>query len=164
MNFIFDSSTLILLAKIDILRSVAEEVKIRIPKRVKDECTVKDTFDAKIILSLIKEGLIMVKGDGSTGAVNKLCKDFKIHHGEAEALYLAIKEECPLAVDDGPTIKACKILNIRFATAIHFLIIMLDKGKLSRQMATAKLEKLSLLGRYNRWIIENAIKRLEGGI
>ena len=50
MNFIFDSSTLILLAKIDILRSVAEEVKIRIPKRVKDECTVKDTFDAKIIL------------------------------------------------------------------------------------------------------------------
>ena len=42
------------------------------------------------------------------------------HIGEAEALALALRRKLPLAVDDLPTIKACKILNHKFTTAIHF--------------------------------------------
>jgi predicted nucleic acid-binding protein len=164
MKMVFDSSTLILLAKIDILRSVGGDIKIVIPARVRDECIVKDIFDAKLISSLINEGLIEIEKTGTKRTINKLCRDFKIHPGEAEALYLAMKKGYPLAVDDGPTIKACKILNISFTTAIHFLIKMAEGKKMDRQMAVVKLEKLSFYGRYNRRIIENALKRLEGGI
>ena len=164
MKVVFDSSTLILLAKIDILRPVAKEVKIAIPKKVRDECTMKDVFDAKVISSLIKEGLIEVKEAGLKRAIPKLCNDFKIQPGEAEALHLAMEEGCTLAVDDGPTIKACKILDIRFTTAIHFLFKVVEAGKMDREMAMVKLERLSFYGRYNKRIIENALKRIEGGI
>jgi len=164
MVIIFDSSTLILLAKIDILRDVTKEFKVIIPNKVKDECTKKDLFDAKIILSLLKEGLIEAKKVGATGTINKLCKDFSLHLGEAEALYLAMDEKCLLAVDDGPTMKACRVLNVRFLTAIHFLIKLVKIGKMDKQMAMAKLEKLSFYGRYNRRIVEDALNRLEGGI
>ncbi len=162
MKVVFDSSTLILLAKIDILRLVTKKVKIEIPKKVKDECTAKDVFDAKVISTLLRESLIQVKEAGSKKAIDKLCKDFRIQSGEAEALHLAKKEGCPLAVDDGPTIKACKILDIRFTTAVHFLINMVEDGKMDRQMAKAKLEKLSFYGRYKRRIIDHALKRIEG--
>lgn len=164
MRIIFDSSTLILLAKIDILRDVTKEFKVIIPNKVKDECTKKDLFDAKIILSLLKEGLIETKRVGATGTINKLRKDFNLHLGEAEALCLAMDGKCSLAVDDGPTMKACKVLNIRFLTAIHFLIKLVKIGKMDKQMARAKLEKLSFYGRYNRRIVEDALNRLEGGI
>lgn len=90
--------------------------------------------------------------------------DIILQPGEAEALSLAMEKGCPLAVDDRPTIKACKVLNIRFTTAIHFLVKMAEAGKMDRQMAVAKVEKLSFYGRYNRRIIEDALKRLEGGI
>ncbi|HIC90681.1 MAG TPA: hypothetical protein EYP21_01180 [Syntrophaceae bacterium] len=74
MKVAFDSSTLILLAKIDILRSVAEHIKIVIPGRVRDECIKKDIFDARLISSLINEGLIEIEKTGTKRAINKLAK------------------------------------------------------------------------------------------
>jgi len=41
---------------------------------------------------------------------------------------------------------------------------MADGEKMDKQMAIARLEKLWFYGRYNMGIIENALKRLEGGI
>ena len=41
MNTVFDSSTLILLAKIEILRIVSDDIHIVIPERVETECTAK---------------------------------------------------------------------------------------------------------------------------
>lgn len=164
MDVVFDASTLILLAKVDILRIVAENVKIIIPEEVKIECTKKDVFDAKLISALIEKRQIKVKklllSEGKT--VSKLCKDFKIQYGEAAALHLAVEKKCPLAVDDGPTIKACKIINQKFTTAIHFLVNMTETAKIDRKEAIVKLEKLSCYGRYSRRIIEDASKRMKG--
>lgn len=164
MNIVFDSSTLILLAKIDVLRTVAENVKIIIPEEVKIECTGKDIFDAKLISALIKEELIVVIKTklSEEKSINKLCDDFKIQYGEASALYLAMKKGCPLAVDDGLTIKSCKIVNQKFTTAIHFLIKIAETGKIDKKEAVAKLEKLSFYGRYSQQIIDDASKRIKG--
>jgi hypothetical protein len=52
MEIVFDSSTLILLAKIEMLRSVSEDVRIIIPGMVEGESIIKDTFDSKLISSL----------------------------------------------------------------------------------------------------------------
>lgn len=159
MKIVFDSSTLILLSKTELLRIVSEDAEIIIPKLVKAECTAKDTFDAKLISALLNSGKIEVVA-ADKQFVSKLCRDFKIHAGEAEALVLALKKQSPLAVDDLLTIKACKILNIKFATAIHFLVMITEKGKIDKETAMIKLEKLSFYGRYNKKIIDDASKRL----
>lgn len=161
---VFDSSTLILLAKVDILRTVTEEFQAVIPERVKRECIRKDTFDAHLISALIEGGGINVIKATRKELIDRLSKDFKIHRGEAEALALAFEKNFTLAVDDLLTIKACKILNHRFTTAIHFLINIAENGKIKKQTALVKLDKLSLYGRYNRKIIDDAIKRLKGGV
>lgn len=162
MEMVFDSSTLILLAKTELVRLVSEDIQIIIPKMVRVECTHKDIFDARLISSLITKEKVKV-ANVKREPVEKLLKDFKIHAGEAEALALALKRQLPLAADDLPTIKVCKILNIKFATAIHFLINQTEEGKIDRDTAIVKLEKLSLYGRYNRRIIDDAAKRLKGG-
>jgi predicted nucleic acid-binding protein len=163
MEIVFDSSTLILLAKIEILNIISEDIQIIVPEMVRSECTGKDLFDAKLISSLIKNGKIKVVRVTKKESAEKLCRDFKIHIGEAEALALALKRNLPIAVDDLPSIKACKILNHKFTTAIHFLINVSENGKINEDMAFVKLEKLSLYGRYSKRILEDATKRLKGG-
>jgi predicted nucleic acid-binding protein len=163
MEIVFDSSTLILLAKIEILNIISEDIQIIIPEMVRSECIGRDLFDAKLISSLITNGKIKAARVTKKETVEKLCKDFKIHIGEAEALALALKKKLPLAVDDLTSIKACRILNHKFTTAIHFLISVTENGKINRDVALVKLEKLSLYGRYNKRILEDATKRLKGG-
>jgi len=163
MEIVFDSSTLILLAKVEILNIISEDIQIIVPEMVRSECTGKDLFDAKLISSLIKNGKIKIASVTKKESAEKLCRDFKIHIGEAEALALALKRNLPIAVDDLPSIKACKILNHKFTTAIHFLINVTENGKINEDMAFVKLEKLSLYGRYSKRILEDATKRLKGG-
>jgi len=159
----FDSSTLILLAKIDLLRGVLQDIEIIITDIVKKECTVKDTFDAKLISTLISTDEIRVERGLAKKEIDRIRKDFKIHAGEASALSLAKKKAFPLATDDGLTIKACKILNIPFLTAIHFLLHAFEEGTISDQeMALVKMEKLAAFGRYNHRIIESTISRIKG--
>ena len=163
MELVFDASTLILLAKIDLLRKITDEVKIIIPEKVKVECLSKEGLDAMLISTLIKESKIEVKKAGNTKAIEKIKLDFRIETGEAAALWLARSLDAPLAVADGPTIKACKVIGQRFTTAIHFLLNLASQNRLELPMAMEKLEKLSIYGRYSRKIIEDATKRLKGG-
>jgi predicted nucleic acid-binding protein len=163
MKIVFDTSTLILLAKIELLREIAGNVKIIIPEKVRIESLLKEGIDAILISTLIKEKKIEIKKAGDVEAVRKIQRDFRIETGEAEALWLARKLECPIAVDDGPTIKACKVIGQKFTTAIHFLLNLASQNRLELPIAMAKLEKLNLYGRYSKKIIEDATKRLKGG-
>jgi len=160
---VFDSSSLILLAKIDLSRESAEDISIVIPPKVKEECLFKESLDALLIKTLIAEGKIKVEKAGNQEAVRKLRADFRIEAGEAQALWLGKRLGVPLAVDDGPTIKACKVLGVQFVTAIHFLINLRARGKLELPLALAKLDALAACGRYSRKIIEDAAQRLRGG-
>lgn len=163
MDIVFDSSTLILLAKIELLREIAEEAKVIIPEKVKIESVSKKGADSILILTLIEEMKIKIKKSGNPEAIKKIRRDFRIETGEAEALWLARRLNCPIAVDDGPTIKACKIIGQRFTTAIHFLLDLASRDKLEIPIALEKLEKLSTYGRYSRKIIEDATEHLKGG-
>ncbi|MBM4135819.1 MAG: hypothetical protein FJ241_03200 [Nitrospira sp.] len=162
MKIIFDSSTLILLAKVELLREIIAEVTIIIPEKVKVECLSKESIDAILISTLIKEKKIEVKKAGDEEAIKKIQRDFRIESGEAGTIWLARRLNCPMATDDGPTIKACKVIGQRFTTAIHFLLNIALRNRLELPMALAKLEKLSTYSRYSRKIIEDATKRLKG--
>jgi len=162
MRFVFDSSTLILLTKIEIVRAVVEKDIVMIPVMVEKECVKKETFDAQVIRALIQEGKIRIEKVEARKDITKLCNDFRIERGEGEALYLANMHGVPLAVDDGPTIKACKILGCPFATAIHFLVKMVHRQEMSQSTAGVKLEKLSTYGRYSQRILQDAADRIKG--
>jgi len=159
---IFDSSTLILLAKVELLKEIVRQLEMVIPREVERESTVKDSFDAKLIKKLIEDGKIRVAKVRGKGGKKKLKDDFNIGEGEVSALLLAKNKGSPLATDDGPTIKACKILDVKFTTAIHFLVGT-ERGILSKDIALAKLEKLEKYGRYSSRIIDDASRRIKGG-
>jgi len=96
--------------------------------------------------------------------MNKLKEDFNIDAGEAEALTLAIQEKANMvATDDRNAIRACKLLNIDFVTAIAVLIRAVEKALISKDEAIIKLQKLQSVGRYSKEIINNAVKQIKGG-
>jgi len=162
MELVLDASTLILLAKTEILGLILKEFRIVIPVMVRREGTQKETFDSRLIASFIEKGMIEVR-TANKRLTRSLMKDFKLHSGEAEALAVAIQERLPVAVDDLLTIKACKILGVKFSTAIHLLLWLSRKGRIERDMALVKLERLSHYGRYNKRIITDVRERLTGG-
>lgn len=163
MKIVFDSSTLILLAKTSLLRDVSVTIEIIVPEEVKKESTVKKTGDGELISLLINERKISVHRVDEIKAIKKIQNDFRLAKGEAEALWLSRKLNYPLAIDDGPGIKASKVLGIQFLTAVHFLLHMAAESKISLELAQEKLSKLVQYGRYSTRIIQDAMKRLSEG-
>ncbi|MGQ3684734.1 MAG: hypothetical protein ACUBOA_06975 [Candidatus Loosdrechtia sp.] len=49
MEAVFDASTLILLAKIELLREITEKAEVIIPAKVRSECLLKEDIDATLI-------------------------------------------------------------------------------------------------------------------
>jgi len=160
---IFDASTLILLAKIEILKVVTQAQEILISKEVEAEAACRpELLDAKIIIELIKTKHIKVIKVKNPVLLKKLREDFAIAKGEASVLLLARQRQAILATDDGQTIKACKVLGVKFVTAIHFLLNVYFEKRISKELALVKLERLKNLGRYDVRIISDAINRIEG--
>lgn len=164
MDIVFDSSTLILLAKIDLLRTVAESYGVIIPEKVREEVLATKTPDSMIISYLLDNSLIRILPVRNMRNHDRLVVDFRIHAGEAEALCLAVELSSPVAVDDGPAIKVCKLMGLRFITAIHFVINCAQVGTISQAVAMEKLKKLSVVGRYRLQIMQDAEKRISGGL
>lgn len=160
-TIVFDSSTLILLAKISLLRSITQKVKCIITDTVENECVRKDAYDSKVIKELINEGLLK-NVNTKPGGLSKIKNDFNIQDGEASSLVIAIKEKYILATDDGPTIKACVILDVDFATAIHFVVRSYKNGLIDKKSALEKIFGLEKYGRYKPQMIEDAKQKIEG--
>jgi predicted nucleic acid-binding protein len=107
---------------------------------------------------MIKEKFITMQ---SAKVHKSLESDFDIEEGEASAIALALTRKHKVATDDLKAIKACKILNIPFITAIHCLISLKRRGVLSREIAIEKLKNLEYYGRYSEEIMSEARKTLE---
>jgi len=156
---IFDASTLILLSKIDLLESVLYKYKGIIPDSVKKEVEYKKGMDTRAIIQHLKEGRLNLKADPDKKEMTKLCKDFPLGKGESTALIIAKQNNYMMATDDGLAIRVCKIFNVRFITAIHFLV----EADLEKDIAILKLEMLNKYGRYSARIIEDTEKRIMKG-
>ena len=161
---VFDTSTLILSAKIDLLSPWAERFCLLISKAVEKEALAKpEAYDAQLIGKLIGGKKIrVVSGGFDSEFVRHLQKQFRLARGEASALALAKNKQAVLAVDDGPAIKAAKILGVPFVTCLHILIELYHQKLLSRESALEKLNAVERLARYDaRWIADaqNQINR-----
>ena len=163
---IFDSSTLILLARTEVLEVFITNFtgQVLIPEKVKEEVLMKDGTEMLQVAALIEGGQISVLIVSDRKLLQKLVEDFNIDLGEAEAITLALqKKGAMVATDDRNAIRACKLLKLDFITAIAILIRAAEKKLFSRSEALLKLEKLEAIGRYKKSIIADAKKQIKGG-
>jgi len=160
---VFDASTLILLAKIGLLRNLVTRVEVGIPPPIKEECIKGKTTDAKLIDRLIQEEKMQVLEVDSKESkeAERLKEEFSIGE-EAYALVLARNEDSLFATDDKAAINACKVFGVEFTTAIDFLIRAYERGDLERELAETKLKRLEKYGRYSTSIINYANGKLGG--
>jgi len=162
---VFDASTLILIAKAELLDLflAASKLEAVIPPEVAAECIGgKKTFDALVIEKALDEARIRVVPVRNRRLVEKLRADFSLGKGEAEAVALALLEGAALlGIDDKQGINACKLVGVPFTTAISILVRTWEKGLLERSDALAKLAALAKYGRYRTSIIEDARRTLE---
>jgi predicted nucleic acid-binding protein len=156
---VFDASTLILLAKIDILQLVLNQYSGIIPEIVKEEVIYKNEMDTELIIQQIKDGNLAVEKNPSKDKMKHILKDFPLGRSEVAALIIAKEKDIVLVTDDGLAIKVCKIFGVKFATAIHFLI---GEG-LDKSLTMAKLKLLKKYGRYSADIIKDAEERIRKG-
>lgn len=161
----FGASTLILIAKAELLEIFLANVGVRvtISREVERECCgSQKALDAVIIQRALDESRIETVVVKNRRLVAKFQADFSLGKGEAEAIALALNEEAQLlGIDDKNGINACKLLGIPFTTAVGILIRSREKGLLQESEA---LEKLALLAKYDRYkdsIIEDARRKLE---
>jgi len=165
--FILDASTLILIAKAELLDSflASIEAEVAIPPQVESECCgVKKRLDALMIQKALDDSRIRVIGVKNRRLVAKLQADFGLGKGESEAIALAHAEGAQiLGIDDKNGINACKLLGIAFTTAIGILVRSREKGLIERDAAIAKLATLARHGRYKNSVIEEARVKLEAG-
>lgn len=163
---VFDASTLILLAKIELLEVFVSSFSggISIPEIIRDEVCIQGREETPLLTRLIGDRRIHVSKVRADKAIRKIMDDFHIDAGEAAAIILALDEKASLiATDDRNAIRACKALKLDFTTAVAILIRAFEKNLIDKAEALIKLQRLESVARYNRAIIEEAGKLIEGG-
>lgn len=163
---IFDASTLILVAKTELLEKFLDSFagEVLVPAEVERECCGgRKSLDALLIEKAINEKRIIVKTPKEKQLCRKIRGDFGLGSGEAEAIALAFSAKAKLvAIDDKNGINACKLLKLPFATAINILLRMREEGLIEKEAALIKLEALERYGRYKSSLVADARSRLEG--
>jgi len=159
---VLDASTLILLAKSDLLPLLGQKTGIVIPQQVRQEALARrELYDARLIEETVQAGKIQVSRLSRPDRLRQVQRDFGLEAGEAAALLLAKERGEPLGTDDGVAIKAAKVMGVPFFTAIHVLLELVHKRRLDEELALAKLETLGRLGRYSVQILEDARRRVK---
>jgi len=92
---ILDASTVILLAKIDLLETFVSNFpgKVLIPEKVEGEICTEKMEETPLVVKLIKDKKIRVLKVKNGQPVKKLMDDFNIDAGEAEAITIALQEK-----------------------------------------------------------------------
>ena len=163
---VFDSSTLILLAKADLLDLFVENFsgRLAIPPNVRSEVLIGGKAETSQISNMINTDKIKVLKVKDQRLVDKFMDDFNLGRGEAEALALALHEGAELvATDDKNAIRAAKMLKIDFVTAIAFVVRAFEKQLLDAGEAKSKIARLKSIGRYGKQIIKDALERIKKG-
>lgn len=159
---VFDTSTLVLLAKLDLLQIVTENKDLLVPQQVKKEALARpELYDARLIQRMIAAGRLRVSNEISAARCRSFQGQFNLDIGEAAALLLAKKRSAAVAIDDGAAIKTAKVMGLPFLTTARFLVELYDRGRIDQKTALAKLDALAKVGRYDLRILEDIRDSLE---
>lgn len=154
---VIDSSSLILLAKTDVLDVTIKNLKekLTIPEEVYAECMAKkESFDAQIIEKRVKEHAILRRKVSDKELCYRIANDFNLGRGEAEAIVLCIELKSGMITDDKKAINACKILKIEFGTVLGLIAQFYRKNFIALTEAKSITKKLKKIGRYSSEIMD----------
>lgn len=161
-----DSSSLILMAKSGFLEIITSHIKekLTITNKVYNEIIAKDTLlDTKIIGKKIEENTIFRKEIKNIGLYKKIQTDFNLGESEAEVIIFCLENKSSLITDDKKAINACKVLGIKFTTALNLLIRIYENGLIKKSEFGLCLNKLKKFGRYSETIIQKAMEEIKNG-
>lgn len=165
---IFDASTLILLAKAELLDIFLDDFQgaALLPQVVEAECVGSQPRpDGMLIRQRIRDGRLNVKQVRQSRVVARLMQDFRMGLGEAEALALALENEeeaTAVATDDRNAIRACKVLRLGFVTSLGILVRAVEKRLLTPDEGKRFLRSLAIHGRFKTGLIEEVSHQIEG--
>ena len=77
-----------------------------------------------------------------------------------EAVLLAKSRSVVCGTDDGRAIRCCKVLGVRFTTAVSLLVALAEAGEVESALASERLQMLERFGRYDPRILEDAALRI----
>ena len=160
VDVVFDSSALILMAKIGLLKQLSQELDINSTETVYEETTIAETYDAKVIQER-SENKRFARESVPEENVEKILDRFNLDKGEASTIALHRQMNADIiATDDKQAINACKILEIKFTTSLKLLERAHEKELLNQEKALTKLSELDKHG----WYKDNQIKTTERNI
>lgn len=162
---ISDSSTLILLQKVDVLDLLLKNHEIIIPNEVYKEVVIKGKNKAHeyafFIEEHIKDKKIKIIKVKNSKIIQNLVNNYNINQGEAEAIALFLEKKADIiAVDDHKAINICRIMKIPFMTPLSFIIYLLRKKLITKNKAKLKIQLLYQFGRYKDQIIIEALNEV----
>lgn len=162
---IFDASTLILLAKAELLDIFLDDFqgKPLLFGAVAAESTGSPGRpDGLLIQQRILEGRLAVQEIRQPEVLSRLLEDFRLGLGEAEALVLALEigDAAIVATDDRNGIRACKVLRVGFVTSLAILVRAVEKRLLTRAQGERFLAKLNTYGRFRDELIKEVSRKI----
>lgn len=156
MTIICDASSLILLAKVNLLSAFVERNEAIVPEVVYKEVVRgedKGRKDSLVTKKLVAEKKITIKAPDKK-TKEKIKELFNLQQGELEVITLGVKEKSVILTDDKKCINAAKALELEFITSLDVITALCKKGGISKKNA---LECISRLNEYG-WYSKNLIK------
>lgn len=156
MTLIADASSLVLLAKPNIITHLLKRNKVIIPVAVYEEVIKgkeKGRYDAFLIERLVREKKLTIT------KVNKKLKEkvrklFGLYAGEGEVLTLALQNKFTVLTDDRKCLNAVKAANLKFITSLDVIFALFNKKVISKQKALESFNMLEEFGWYKKKVIE----------
>jgi predicted nucleic acid-binding protein len=152
-SFISDSSSLILLAKSDLLSLLCKNARIFITQTISEEIRF-NSKDSQLIQDLISKGEITVK---RMQEKRKEESGLPVSLGKGERTALALFKDIEidyLLLDDKKAAIYCRKNSIPYINALLIPHYLRNREVIDDQMMEERIELLNRIGRYARWIKE----------
>jgi predicted nucleic acid-binding protein len=163
MSVAIDTSSIILLAKTDLLTKICSIIKLETTMEVKEEVMrglKKGKKGALYLRKLIKERKVKVmKANGRM--CKRFMKDFNLGLGEASVLALAMRNNLPVITDDNKARKVGKVLNLKVFSSLNFPIILYRNKIIDYEGALLALQVLKKEGWFSKEVMVEAFNELK---
>lgn len=160
-----DASSLILLAKSELLEPISKRLTVIVPLLVYEEAVVRGKAqghaDALTLEVWFQTHKLQVKEPQHT-TQQMIERLFGLRAGERDALALAYEVGISdVLIDDKKGINACKALGLRPITVLALLVALRKRGIISRAKALRALDLLERHGWYGHGLIQQARSDLD---
>ena len=153
-SLVSDSSSLILLAKADLLGLLCQHAGIFITQVIEEEIRF-DSLDSRLIQNLIDTGTIMVQQIREDGL------PVSLHRGERTAIMLFRRLQADyLLIDDKRAALYCRRNALPYINALLIPHYLRMRHAIDERTMRRKIALLSRIGHYAEWIKEYAARDL----